>query len=128
MTIRNPIAFMAGIWDWNILRGCFGETKIRPTDIDGCVERNGHTLIIETKKPGVAIPRGQFIMYENWARTGVFTVIVVWGETDRPEAMMAFRPDGTIIPKKDVDLEGLRSLVAAWYAWANKRKRAYDQK
>lgn len=123
--INNPKAFMAGVWNWNILKGCFGETKIRPTDIDGCVERNGQTLIIETKAPNVSVPMGQFMTYETWARSGLFTVIVVWGKTDNPTAMMVFNRDGIITPKAAVTLEQFRGFVAAWYAWANQQKRGF---
>jgi hypothetical protein len=41
MTINKLDAYVAGLWDWVCLDGCFGDTKIRPTDIDGLVERRG---------------------------------------------------------------------------------------
>lgn len=120
--IRNLNAFMAGLWDWDILKGCFGETNIRPTDIDGCVERNGQTLVIEAKGPGKEIPRGQYIMYETWAKTGIFTIMIVWGDKEKPQELLIFRPDGRLV-KKATDLMGFRQEVAYWYSWANNRKR-----
>jgi hypothetical protein len=121
--IRNPDKFMAGFWDWDILRGCFGFTKIKPTDIDGCVERNGQTLIIETKGPDVPIPQGQFIMFETWAKTGYFTILVVWGETDNPTHMMLFRPGGQVEVRKEAGLGEMRDFITRWFEWANTQQR-----
>ena len=53
MTINDPVKFCAGLWDWGILNGCFGDTLIKPTDIDGFVERNGKFLFFETKSPPI---------------------------------------------------------------------------
>ena len=121
--INNPKAFMAGLWNWDILKGCFGTNKIRPTDIDGCVERNGHTLVIEAKGPKVPLPVGQLLMFEAWAKTCYFTVIVVWGNPDLPEAMMVFMPGGEIRPKEPIDLAGFRKFTTEWYKWADAQKR-----
>lgn len=43
---------------WDDLIGCFPR-NIRPTDIDGMVEINGHFLFIEEKRAGVAPDEGQ---------------------------------------------------------------------
>lgn len=85
MTINNAEAYLRGVWDWGILRGCFGETKIEPTDIDGCVERNGQFLVLETKAPTASVEQGQQITFDRMLSTGRFTVIIVWGETNKPE-------------------------------------------
>lgn len=120
MTIRDMRKFAASVWDWAILDGCFGDTKIRPTDIDGCIERNGQSLFIETKGSGVPVPEGQVIMFKNWVRTGVISVMVIWGETNKPEEMMMYTPFGEK-KRHPIDLEGLRSVVARWFDWANKQ-------
>jgi hypothetical protein len=44
------------MWDWII--SCFPR-GIRPTDIDGMVEINGHVLFIEQKRAGATLPSGQ---------------------------------------------------------------------
>jgi hypothetical protein len=64
LTIHNQALYEDGQWDWAILNGCFGKTKIAPTDIDGSIERNGKYLFIETKHPGASIPLGQGMFYE----------------------------------------------------------------
>lgn len=40
MTIHGSDRFLAGAWDWTVLDGCFGNTQIRPTDVDGMIERD----------------------------------------------------------------------------------------
>jgi hypothetical protein len=117
MTINNPELFMAGVWDWAILDGCFGNTRIRPTDIDGCVERNGHFLYFETKRPGAHIPFGQLLTYRGWVNKGD-SVIVIWGEKNKPQRLQVFTPrhrppDGKVYAYADVTK--LRQLVGQWF-------------
>ena len=65
MTIKNLEAFVENLWDWGFLDECFPGTRIRVTDIDGLVERNGHFLLIEAKSPGKDIPTGQRILFDR---------------------------------------------------------------
>ena len=53
-------------------------------DVDGIIERNGHTLIIEVKTRGVRIPKGQKIMYES-LRKQKNSVIILWYEPSQEE-------------------------------------------
>jgi len=117
MTINNPDVYFDGIWDWACLDGCFKETKIKPTDIDGFVERNGRFLVLETKHPGARIPYGQEITFTRMVETGLFTVIVIWGEKNAPEEI-ELRTSKTTRHYDDVDNEKLRQIVTAWFEWA----------
>lgn len=124
MTINSPEQYMAGIWDWAILDGCFGSTKIKPTDIDGAVERHGYFLCLETKKPGVPIPLGQYLFFESWVAQGN-TVIVIWGPQNDPKKVQMFSPflpfpDGKIWEPASVDI--LRQRVVNWFEWAERQK------
>ena len=119
MTIHDAELYMAGIWDWAILDGCFGETNIKPTDIDGLVERNGKFLILETKQPGAQIPTGQHIMFRNFIKRQGDAVLVIWGKKNEPEAAQLYSgqfPDGKYI--KSITSESLRKFVATWFAKA----------
>lgn len=120
MTIRNFHHYQEGVWDWAILDGCFGNTKITPTDIDGCVERNGKFLILETKRPGADMPTGQEVALKRMVVNG-FTVIVLWGKTSHPEEMMVLTPFGTKA-RKAVTLDDVRQQVSRWFAWADSTK------
>lgn len=121
MTIKNERAFMDGIWDWAILDGCFGDTRITPTDIDGLVERNGHFLIFECKSPGVPVRQGQEIMLNRAVETGFFTAMIVWGEKNKPEKLKVIgRMGNAEVDPCDKDL--FRDYVKQWFKYANQQK------
>lgn len=117
MSIQNETLFMEGVWDWGILNGCFGKSKIAPTDIDGAVERNGKFLFLETKKPETEIPTGQDIFYRGLVSAG-HSVLYIWGEKNQPQKLRLITPnmDRTY---HDADIKTLRELVEKWYHWAD---------
>lgn len=117
MTIRNAEHYMEGIWDWSILKGALGG-RIEPTDLDGFVERRGQFLVLETKRPGVGIPVGQRLTFEALVRLPQFTVIVIWGKRDEPQAVQVWTQKGKQT-YRHADLALLRRIVSAWYACAN---------
>lgn len=119
MTIRDADKFMEGVWDWGILRGCFGESRIEPSDLDGIAERRGKFLILETKRPGVSVPLGQQILFEAMRRTGLCTIFIVWGERNRPHRIQVMTRHKIHDPTP-CDVEKLRSHVKAWYRFADK--------
>lgn len=118
MNIKNPKEYERTIWDWGILDGCFGKTKIKPTDVDGYVERRGRKLIIETKGSGVEVPDndGQTIALKSFVNDG-HTVLIVWGEPNAPEKVRIITP--FIDRTEDCDLERLKQLVGQWFSFAN---------
>jgi hypothetical protein len=118
MTINNPEAFCASLWDWGCLDGCFGETRIKPTDLDGLIERHGKFLAIETKLPGVSIPQGQDIILRALAGTGYFTVLVVWGKPGVPERASLWHA-GNTHEYDTCNLARLRDIVSRWFRWAD---------
>lgn len=121
MTIQDPERFVAGLWDWSILDGCFGNTKIMPTDIDGFVERNGYFLLLETKAPKVELKIGQMTAFERLTKTKVVTVIVIWGVANKPEEVQMFSWNGTSV-RLPCHTEKLRYMVSRWFEHADKRK------
>jgi hypothetical protein len=123
MTIRNMKNFISGIWDWGFLDQCFPGTKIRVTDIDGFVERNGNFLVLEAKQPGLEIPKGQRILFENMQKTGLFTVVVVWGKKNAVEALQVYYPGyDKPNPKKPATNENLQRIVKWWSNHASSTK------
>lgn len=113
MTIKNPEKFVAGLWDWGCLDNCF-PGKIKVTDIDGLVERKGHFLVLETKSPGVPIPLGQQIMFKNLQRSGLFTIVVVWGNTNQPQEMQVYYSNGKVSEKKPANMATFKQVVSWW--------------
>jgi hypothetical protein len=115
--IRDMEKFSTGFWNWGILAGCFGDTKIAPTDVDGCIERNGYKLIIETKLPGNKVPLGQARFLQSFVNDG-HTVLLVWGQKDNPEKITVMTPTATIA-YESATLGTLRSIVSSWFDYAD---------
>lgn len=116
MTINDPVAFVSTLWDWAILDGCFGTTRIKPTDIDGFVERHGYFMVIETKRPGVAIPYGQHLTFEALRKLNKFWIFIVWGYPGKPEKIQLYSPKG-ITSVMDCDVAFLRHAVTMWFEY-----------
>ena len=119
--INNQQHFIESFWDWTFLNDCFGETKIRVTDIDGLVERNGKFLLIETKMPSSPIPMGQSIMHKGLLKTGSFTIFIIWGKPNATEEMQV------ITTAKDHGIrkannDTVKKMVKAWFDFANGRR------
>jgi len=125
VTIQNEELFMGSLWDWGILNGCFGNTKIKPTDVDGLVERNGHFLVLEAKRPGVKIKAGQWWTINALRNTGLFTTIIIWGERNQPEQMQVIYPI-PYAPKQPekAGITELRDIVSRWFQYAEKKRRS----
>lgn len=118
MTIHNLPAFIDGLWDWGFLDNCFFPTKIKITDIDGMVERNGKFLMIETKQPGVTIPVGQRIMFDKWIAAGN-SCLIIWGKQGIPPYKIMYQtPTGTV-EVSDVDDTFIQFIVKWWFSIAN---------
>ena len=118
MTIKNPNAYIASLWDWACLDGCFGDSKIHPSDLDGCVERKGFFLGMETKLPGVVNTQGQEIMYNKLAKEKEFLVLLIWGHPGKPEKI-ELRWKNIVKIYDPANLETLREIVSNWHSWAN---------
>jgi hypothetical protein len=77
MSIENPAKYVSTLPDWECLEECF-EGNIRPTDIDGAVERKRCFLFCECKSEGASIPVGQDRFFKALASHRGFTVIYIW--------------------------------------------------
>ena len=113
MNLRNPEAYIDAIWDWGTLRGCFGDTKIRPSDIDGAVERYGHILWMERKPVGMGVDTGQALLFDAVVMKGDH-VLVFWTEGREVKAISRW-PN----PRRMANLDDFRNDVAAWFRWAD---------
>jgi len=123
MTIQNKDKFYEEHWDWGFFRdaGCFGKTKIEPTDIDGLTERKGNYFFLEAKSPGVPINKGQEILHKSLVRTGAVTVVRFWGHapTLTVVEIEVLSPFGNI-PKKPANLNYLIEVGRHWFEKADK--------
>jgi hypothetical protein len=122
MTIRNIDHYVAALWDWDCLSGCFGNSRIRVSDLDGIIERNGRFLVLEAKSHGASVSTGQRRMFDEMAKTGVFTIIVLFGETNNPQRMRVTtqQEDGRVVSvEKQASMADVRDMVQRWYRFAN---------
>jgi len=117
MTIRDLDKYVARLWDWGFLDQCFGATGIRVSDLDGIVERNGRFLVIEAKGTGQAVPVGQARLFRAFVNTGLFTVLVLWGETNKPARMSAFPGPATACTTADI-----LDFVTVWFQYADEAR------
>jgi len=112
--------YRAELWDWTPFNDCFGDSGIRISDIDGMVERNGFFLMLDGKRLGAYLSSGQLRMYKQFALKGGH-VIVFHGTP--PATVVTVRQwlpgDADVVGPVDCDLDGLKSIVASWYQWAN---------
>jgi hypothetical protein len=123
-TIRHPETFLRaapagfdGVFDWSWTKGCFGDTKIAPMDMDAVIERRGNFLVLETKSVGAVVPQGQLMTLKALHSLGRFTVMIIHGKS-APEVSQCWYPNS----KKMAELHGVdeaREFVARWYRWAD---------
>lgn len=126
MTFYNKAKYNGSHWEFSVFDGCFGATKIKFMDLDGIVERHGHFLTMEWKRPGVrsyGIPTGQRITFEALQRIGVFTNLIVYGDTNfpdipSPQYVYEMSEDGKRV-EYQCDIEGLKKKVKDWFVSVN---------
>jgi hypothetical protein len=118
--LRSRDAYRDAAWDWEFLNGCFGGTRIRPTDIDGMVERHGHFLFLEMKPPNGHLSKGQEIALEQLSCLPRHLVLIAWGdqETCRIDRVCV------MVDGYSVDFpcttERFQRIVRDWYKTADK--------
>ena len=127
MTIRDKDAFMRGLWDWKVLDGCFGDTHIRPMDVDGLIERRRHFLFLEAKPAGGTLTKGQEITLTELSLQPRTCCVVFYGDPQEEtvERITVFTR-GEARDQADASLDGLRTFVSLWYAWADGQRVAAD--
>jgi hypothetical protein len=141
--IRSLASFLQSLPDWTEFNECFAPSKIKISDLDGIVERNGHFLVLDMKNPRSTLGQGQRILYQALARKG-FMVLIVYAEPayaipnerlrSGSEAMLAdlgpmhvckvqritaAREVPDPIPATTDDL---KRLIREWYLWADKQR------
>ena len=127
MNIRNPGLYHSSFWDWSPFNDCFCN-GIQISDIDGEVERNGYFLRIETKHPSGDVPTGQHRLFLALQRTQVFTILVVWGQKNRPERGLIYTKSGDRKLVNSFDFEAMHFYIKRWFAWANRQPKAQSPK
>ena len=109
------------LWNWrpvaDLLPG-----KCGASDIDGVVERNGHFIFLEGKRPGERLSVGQLIMLKQLSGlSDRVTVLVVTGNRDSGEvhSYQQVKPSGLQEPKSGTEFN---RAIKRWWSRVNKRR------
>jgi len=99
---------------WEMFNICFPR-GIRIGDLDGIVEMNGLFLIMEWKRSNPEIPKGQLLTFKALARTGLFTIVIMYGQpmTD----LQVFGRKGEIKKRPANSLDAV-AVVSKWAKYA----------
>lgn len=120
MTIQDFDTFYLEHWDWGFLKaaGCFGTSRIEPTDVDGMTESKGYCILIEAKKPNVPIKQGQQILQTALINTGVFSVVNMWGiaRTQSVVEVEVLKSHMFDYWKGPADIDHLIAIHKDWYS------------
>lgn len=102
---------------WDDLISCFPR-RIRPTDVDGFVEINGHFLFLEEKREGVALSdEGQRRALSKLAKHDRVTVLFFRPKGERVEVLVLGQ--GPAKGWQEVSREQLKNWLRWWAATAD---------
>lgn len=118
--MRNP---QAPHIDFTELQGIVkSNPKLLPSNIDMVLERNGHFLFGEWKRPNEKISEGQKILLKALAKTPKVHVLLIEGDTDKEMVITAiYALQGDIIKKKGESVQDLKDIINRWYLYANQK-------
>ena len=99
--------------------------KLLPSNLDMVIERFGHFLIGEWKRPGEKISLGQEILLKRLAGKDDIVVLLIEGDTDDGmvvNKIEAINKDGTL-NYIGADTETLKKFIRFWYEHTEKKAR-----
>ena len=105
--------------DFSELQGLLGSCM--PSNVDMMMERKGHFLVGEWKKPNERISKGQEILLKALAKRPKFTVLIVSGDTATDMIVHRFwriNPDGTFVEKGD-STQDFKDYLQEWFLMAD---------
>ena len=80
MLMRNIFATHTDYCDF---KGLIAENpNFVPSNVDGICERKGQFLVMEWKRPGEAVRKGQEYLLKAFAKLPNFIVLIIYGDTD----------------------------------------------
>jgi hypothetical protein len=146
VTIFSVEKFIASLWDWGFLDGCFGDSRSHVGDVDGIVGHCGEILLLEGKPMKYAPEVGELWRKNAWSnpqRNGQsrlwgelasrgITVLVLYGDADSEDEPMKKTPRRLQMwrrfqkqpdPTKDASIEIVRHVVRKWWQWAEETNR-----
>jgi hypothetical protein len=121
---RYPPAAYDGQFHWDVfhLSGCFADTKIKPMDFDGVVERKLNYLIFESKDNGKEVPQAQQWTLDRLSEAKSFSVIEVWPKRPPFEVAHIIYNGNRNNLRVIKGHAAIIKAVASWFAFADGRK------
>jgi hypothetical protein len=121
--MRNPDAKHT---DFTDLIGVIpSNPKLLPSNLDMVIERFGHFLIGEWKRPSEKLSLGQEILLKRLATKEDIVVLLIEGDTDDGmvvNKIEAINKDGTLAHIGN-DVTALKGFIKFWYEHAEKKAR-----
>lgn len=103
--------------DWSMLDGCFGDTKVGGSDVDGVIYQNGKCLFLEKKFPRGILEQPQIRMINALVAQGN-SYITIWCEARDGSDISYMRVWGlSDYDPKDRFKAGLGDFRAAVHLW-----------
>lgn len=104
--------------DWSMLNGCFDETTVSGSDVDGVIHQNGKCLFLEKKFPNGFIAPPQMRLITSLVYQGN-SFIVFWCEQPDGSDLSSMRVFGIsgypTNARTPATLKDLRTAVKAWW-------------
>ena len=121
--MRNPDAKHTEFTD--LIGVIPSNSKLLPSTVDMVIERFGHFLVGEWKRPSEKISMGQEILLKRLATKDDFVVLLIEGDTDNGmvvHKIEAINEDGSLKHIGD-DVETLKKFIRFWYERVEKKAR-----
>lgn len=117
--MRNPYATHT---DYADFKGLIPDNpNFVPSNVDGICERKGKFLVMEWKREGEKVSKGQQILLQSLAAQHNFMVVVIYGDTDDRTRIGKFyivQPTGRCILAGN-GFNMFKDYYKTWYDWAN---------
>ena len=112
--------------NWAVFNECFKPTRIKVSDIDGIVERNGQFLFIEVKQNTKEISLGQRILFENLTRNADHISVLLLYAQNVSEKMdiqeyAVFQNGEMTRDWTETNTEQMKGFVTGWFQRVNNR-------
>ncbi len=117
--MRNPYATHT---DYSEFKGLIPDNpNFVPSNVDGICERNGKFLVMEWKRDGEKVSKGQKILLQSLAALHNFMVVIIYGDTDNETRIGKYyivQPTGSCILAGN-GINMFKEYYRTWYDWAD---------
>lgn len=114
--IRSLKGFLSGFWDLSLFKEAFPR-KNRLADVDGSIELNGHTLVVEFKQSNRAMTSGQIMKAIRQAEKSNICTLFIFGKTNKPVGYKLYTPKNLCPKYVEADLQGVIDVMKEWVAY-----------